>query len=146
MLQKQIDAVDHDQVQGIINIEEIFHLHSSARSVIERKRDQCKERDPLVIDADERKGGERNAKADELCDLAWCRENDHGHQHAPNAVIHAVIRVRKKVGKPLYQKNGYDENAGEEEPRVEAVLFYCVVKRVDQNDGKGKRDEDTLIK
>ena len=146
MLQKQIDAVDHDQVQGIINIEEIFHLHLSARSVIERKRDQCKECDPLVIDADERKGGERNAKADELCDLAWCRENDHGHQYAPNAVIHAVIRVRQKVRKAFDEKDGRKEHAGEKRPRIEAVLFQRVVKRVDQNDGEGKRDEDTLIK
>ena len=146
MLQKQIDAVDHDQVQGIINIEEIFHLHPSARSVIERKRDQREERDPLVIDADERKGGERNAKADELCKLSRCRENDHGHQYAPNAVIHAVIRVREKMGKTLHQKNGGGENAGEEQPCVEAIFFQRVVKRIDQNDGKGKRDEDTLIK
>ena len=133
-------------MQGIINIEEIFHLHLSARAVIERKRNQRKECDPLVIDADERKRSERNAKADELCNLVRSRENDHGHQYAPDAVIHAVIRVREKLRKSLHQKNGCDENAGKEHPRIESVLFQRVVKRVDQNDGKGKRDEDTLIK
>ena len=146
MLQKQIDAVDHDQMQRIINIEEIFHLHPSARSVIERKRDQREECDPLIICADEGEKSERNAKADELRELSRCRENDHGCQYAPNAVIHAVIRIREKMGKTLYQKNGCNKNAGEEQPRVGAVLFHRVVKRVDQNDGKGKGDEDALIK
>ena len=132
-------------MQGIIDIEEILHFELPARSVVQRKGDQREERDPLVIRADEGEKSERNADTDELRELVRRCENDHGGQHAPNAVIHAVVRVRKKMRKTLSQKNDRGERAGEERPSVGTVLFQRVVKRVDQNDGKGKRDEAALI-
>ena len=143
---QKADSVNDDQVQGIINIEDIFHLQLSARAVIEREWDQCEKGYPLIINAEDRKEGKRNAKADELSDLARRGENDHWCQYAPDAVIHAVVRIRQKMGESLHQKNGCKENAGKEQPSLRSVLLDRMVERVDQNDGEGECDEDTLVK
>ena len=97
---------------------------------------------PRVRDGEKR---ERNGGNRELCRFVGRGKDQHGHEHAPDAVIDAVIRVRQKQGKDLHEKNGSEKRAGEEQPRLGTVLSDRVIERVDQQDGKGKRDEDTLI-
>ena len=144
-LDQKIYAVDNDQMQGIIDIEKIFHLPFSARAVIERKRNECEKRHPLIACPINRKEKKGDAKSDELGDLIRCGKNDDGCEDTPDAVIHAVIRRREQMRKDLNQKNGRDEGESEEYPRLGPLLFHGVIQRIDQKDGEGERDEDALI-
>ena len=132
-------------MQGIIDIEKIFHLPFSARAVIERKRDEREKRHPLIacpIDCKEKK---RNAKTDKLGDLIRRGKYNNGSEDTPDAVIHAVIRRREQMRKDLNQKNGRDEGESKEYPRLGPLLFHGMIQRIDQKDGEGERDEDALI-
>ena len=132
-------------MQRIINIEEIFYPPFSARSVIERKRDQREKRHPLIMLADCGEECKRYANDDELENLFRRGKDEHGCENAPNAVIHSVIRRWEKIGKHFDQKDRRDEGECKEKPCVDIVLFYSVIERVDQDHGKGKRNEYALI-
>ena len=118
-------------MQGVIDIEKIFHLMLSARSVVEGKRYQRKEGEPLIGGVDNGEKSQGNGNADQLGGLIGRRENEDGRKNTPNAVVHAVIRRGEEMGKNLDQKDGRDQGEGKQQPRFDAVLFHRAVECVD---------------
>jgi len=53
----QAYAVDHNQMQGIINVKQIFHFQLAALTVVESKEQKREERDPLIA---RKSDGEKN--------------------------------------------------------------------------------------
>ena len=133
-------------MQGIIDVEEVFQFHFSAFAVIERERNEGEKGIPLIGE-DHSETGERNEAQRKLCPFVCSAEiNENGEQYAPDAVIHEIIRIyeqfRKNIGKEEYG----GQNQRKEDPCIVRSSLECEVQCIDQDDGKGKSDQDTLIK
>ena len=144
-LDQKIYAVDNDQMQGIIDIEKIFHFPFSSCAVIEGKRDEREESQPLIMDTDNGEKNKRDTEKNELGDPSGCNKDENGRENTPDSVIHTVIRRRKQMRKDLHQKDGCDECEGKQKPGFGSFRFHGVIERIDQKDGEGECDEDTLV-
>jgi len=143
-LDDQADRVDDDQVRGIIDVEKVFHFQPSALTAVEGERKEREERHPLIAAVDEAEPREGDRGNEELRKLSRRGEDEHGHEHAPDPVVNAKIRIRQQ-GEHLDQEEYSEKGEGEEKPCIEPSPFHGVVPCVDQDDGEGERDQNALI-
>ena len=134
------------EMRGIIDIEKIFHLPFAALSVIERERNERKER-VFLMDIRNGKEDEGDHAKRELCPFVFAAEiYENRDQYTPDAVIDRVIRFGQEKRQNIDEEKDGDKYQSEKHPGIDVFACHRKIERIDQQDGEGKRDERALEK
>ena len=136
---------DHADMQGIINIEEIFQIPRAASAVIERKQRDGGKGKPLDLSVRQREKDECHRGEKQLLPFVSAEENENGTEHAPDTVIQAVIRVGQKGRQKMHEEKDRKEEKREKSPCIGVRTLNGMIQRIDQKQGARKRDQNTLI-